>query len=391
MLPAVDEALAQLEDHRLAFAQLAERLLEFLAQDDLAGLVDRRFDVLVGNEVTVEGVLLVADGRFEGERFAGETEGLFDLLCRPVRTHRVGDLLPGGLFAVLLVEGTAYARELVDRFDHVDRDADRARLVGDCAVHGLTDPPGGVRGELETAPVVELLDCTDEALVAFLHQVKEAHASATILLRNGDHEAQVGLDQVLAGDLSILNDPLKLTLFAVRKGVVLLLEALLGKLALFDAAGQANLFLEGQQLYAANLLEVLTHRVAGGGAVARPGIGPLFELEPLLLGVKLLVVLLGLFIILAQGQLIIIFVGLGVVLPGNLQRGFIRVLVFDHDAFGAENSAQSFLFAAIAPHVEQGLENLGNRLGGNAALFAGPLQELLYYRLFTDRGHGGNL
>src|SRR3712207_9274317 len=61
--------------------------------------------------------------------------------------------------------------DVADLVDHVDRDADRAALVGDGPRHGLADPPVGVGAELEAAAVVELLDRPGEAEAAFLDQV----------------------------------------------------------------------------------------------------------------------------------------------------------------------------------------------------------------------------
>src|SRR5690606_40606728 len=58
VLAAVDQPLAELQHHRLALVELAERLLQLLGEDVLGGLVDRRLDVLVGDEVAVERVLL---------------------------------------------------------------------------------------------------------------------------------------------------------------------------------------------------------------------------------------------------------------------------------------------------------------------------------------------
>ena len=86
---------------------------------------------------------------------AGHVGHLFD------RRVAVAAGLQLALGAVQLLEG------LVD----VDRDADRARLVGDRTRDGLADPPGGVGGELEALAVVELLRSPDEAEDALLDQV----------------------------------------------------------------------------------------------------------------------------------------------------------------------------------------------------------------------------
>src|SRR5690606_30339368 len=278
VLAAVDQPLAELQHHRLALVELAERLLQLLGEDVLGGLVDRRLDVLVGDEVAVERVLLVADGRFQRERLARELERLLDLLGVPVGAHGVGDLGEGRLARQLLLQPAAGAGELVDRLDHVHRDADGARLVGDGAVDGLPDPPGGVGGELVAAAVLELLDGADEALVALLEEVEEAHAAAVVLLGDADDQAQVGLDEVLARQVAVLDDALQAAPRAVVELGALLLEASARLLAGLDAASQVDLLLEGEELDAPDLLQVLAHRVVGLDAGVGHGLGARLEL-----------------------------------------------------------------------------------------------------------------
>src|SRR4051794_18564997 len=96
-------------------------------------------------------VFLVADRGFEADRLLGDLEDLADLFER----HReaLGELLWRGFAAGLVEELAAGADQLVDRLDHVHRDADGARLVGDRAGYRLADPPGGVGAELVAAAV----------------------------------------------------------------------------------------------------------------------------------------------------------------------------------------------------------------------------------------------
>ena len=56
--------------------------------------------------------------------------------------HPLGNLLRGGLSSQFLHQLTRGADQLVDVLDHVDRNADDTRLVGDGAGDGLTNPPG---------------------------------------------------------------------------------------------------------------------------------------------------------------------------------------------------------------------------------------------------------
>src|SRR5207237_5859214 len=96
--------------------------------------------------------------------------------------------------------------ELVDGLDHVDRNADRPRLVRDRTGDRLSDPPRRVRRELVPLAVVELLDRADEADVPFLDQVEEAHAAADVLLRDGDNETKVRLGQVVPRVVALLDE-----------------------------------------------------------------------------------------------------------------------------------------------------------------------------------------
>ena len=83
----------------------------------------------------------------------------------------------------------------------MDRQADRAALVGERTRDRLADPPGGVGRELEAEPVVELLDRSDQAEVPLLDQVEQRHLGAGVVARDRHHEAQVRLDQAALGVL----------------------------------------------------------------------------------------------------------------------------------------------------------------------------------------------
>src|SRR3546814_6516240 len=63
----------------------------------------------------------------------------------------LGHFLGRGLAALLVEELAAGADQLVDRLDHMDRDADRARLIGDRARDRLPDPPCRIGAELVAA------------------------------------------------------------------------------------------------------------------------------------------------------------------------------------------------------------------------------------------------
>jgi hypothetical protein len=127
-------------------------------------------------------IFLFADRRLERDRLLRDLEHLANLRDRNV--HALGDLFRGRFAAELLHQRARGANQLVDRLDHVDRDADRARLIGNRARDGLADPPRRVGRELVAAAVLELVDRLHQTDVAFLDQIEELQAAVRVLLRN---------------------------------------------------------------------------------------------------------------------------------------------------------------------------------------------------------------
>ena len=89
--------------------------------------------------------------------------------------------------------------ELVDGFNHVNRDTDRARLVRDRTRDGLANPPGRVGRKLVTSAVLEFIHGFHQADIAFLDQVEELQTAVGVLLGYGDHQPEVGFDHFLLG------------------------------------------------------------------------------------------------------------------------------------------------------------------------------------------------
>ena len=145
----------------------------------------------------------------------------------------LGDLLGGGLAAQLGDELALGAADLVELLDDVDRDADRARLVGQRAGDRLADPPGRVGRELEALAVVELLGRADEPERALLDEVEEGQALVAVVLRDRDDQAEVRLDHLL----------------------------LRVEVAALDALGEVDLLLRGEQPDLADVLEEQLQRV----------------------------------------------------------------------------------------------------------------------------------
>src|SRR6266545_2914916 len=198
LLERVVALLADAEAHPehllLARGERGEHLPGLLGQVHVDDRVGRRDERLVLDEVAEVAVLLLADGGLEADRLLRDLEDLADLVERQL--HLLGDLLRGGLAPELLHEVAARPDELVDRLDHVDGDADRPRLVGDRAGDRLPDPPRRVRRELVAALVLELVHRLHEADVPLLDEVEELEAAVRVLLRDGDDEPQVRLDEL---------------------------------------------------------------------------------------------------------------------------------------------------------------------------------------------------
>src|SRR3954467_9817393 len=191
------EAVAQLEHAALSVGEVLQRLAQRLLGEDLGRALVRRLGALVGDELAELGLLLVADRLLEGDRGLRGALDRVDLLG--VDPGDLGDLLGGGLAAQLGDELALGAADLVQLLDDVDRDADRARLVGERAGDRLADPPGRVRGELEALAVVELLRRARQAERALLDQVQEREALVAVVLGDRDPQTQVGLDHLLRG------------------------------------------------------------------------------------------------------------------------------------------------------------------------------------------------
>ena len=97
----------------------------------------------------------------------------------------------------------ACPHELVGHFDHVHRNTDRSTLVRDGSRNSLADPPRRIGRELVAASILELLDRLHQADIAFLDQVQELKIAVGVLLRDGNHEAQIGLDHLNLGLLRL--------------------------------------------------------------------------------------------------------------------------------------------------------------------------------------------
>ena len=201
---SVDKAKAQLDNLALTIGKRVEHLGELLLQHGEAGSIGRNDSLGVLDEVAQLGILFLADGGLERHGLLRNLLNLADAVGAHV--HLGTDLLGGRVATQILKELALHADELVDSLDHMHGNTDGTGLVGDSARNGLTDPPRGVRGELEALLVVELLDGANQTEVALLDQVKEQHAAADIALGDGDDQTQVCADERLLGfEANVLN------------------------------------------------------------------------------------------------------------------------------------------------------------------------------------------
>src|SRR5437764_951708 len=189
------DAEAHAQDALLARGQRGQNPRRRLAQIGLDRGVQWQDRVLVLDEIAEMRIFLVADRRFEADRLLRDLQYLAHLFQR----HRqfLGELLRSRLAADLVQHLARGAHQLVDRLDHVHRDADRARLVGNRAGDRLTDPPCRIGREFIAAAIFEFIDRFHQADIAFLDQIEELQAAVGVFLGDRDDEPEVGLDHLL--------------------------------------------------------------------------------------------------------------------------------------------------------------------------------------------------
>src|SRR5437667_1918846 len=131
MFTAIFQPEAHLDALLLARRERAQHLRSLVFEVDVDHSLSWRDHCTVFNEVAQMRIFLFADGCLERNRFLRDLQDLPDLAHRDV--HPLRDLFGGRLAAQLLHERARGADELVDGLDHVHRDADGARLVGNRA------------------------------------------------------------------------------------------------------------------------------------------------------------------------------------------------------------------------------------------------------------------
>jgi hypothetical protein len=195
MLAAVIQPKPHLDDFFFARRQRLQHRRRLLLQVQVDHRIRRRNHGLVFDEIAQVRIFLFPDRRLQRNRLLRNLQDLAHLGHRNV--HALGDLFTGRLATELLHQLAARPHQLIDRLDHVHRDADGARLIGNRAGDGLADPPSRVGRKLVAAAPFELVHGLHQANVALLDQIQELQAAVGIFLRDRHDEAQVGLNQFL--------------------------------------------------------------------------------------------------------------------------------------------------------------------------------------------------
>src|SRR5512133_775808 len=181
------QPVAELENSSLAGREAAQHAPQRrFAQLHLGNFV-RQSLVLVREEVTELGFLVVADRLLERHRRLRAPPDRLDL--GGVELELVADLPGIGFAPELGAQLPLRSHDLVQLLDDVDRHPDRPCLVGKRPGDCLANPPGRVGRKLEPLTVIELLGGTNEADRALLDQVEERQTLVPVLLRDRDDKA----------------------------------------------------------------------------------------------------------------------------------------------------------------------------------------------------------
>src|SRR5713101_3301809 len=191
---AVFQAEAHLDDFFLARRQRTQHLRSLIFQVDVDHGFSRRDYGAVFDKVAQVRIFLFADRRFEGDRFLRDLQHLAHF--RDWNVHALGDFFRRRFASQFLHQLPRGADQLVDRLDHVDGDTNRTRLISNCTSNRLPNPPGGISRELIPAAVFELVYRLHQSDIAFLDQVQELQTAVGVFLCDGNHQSEVGLDQL---------------------------------------------------------------------------------------------------------------------------------------------------------------------------------------------------
>src|SRR5687768_6936981 len=151
----VHQPETHLDDAPIALSETRQHVVHLVLQQAVARHLGRILSSLVLDEVAEVGVTIVAHRCLQRNRLTRHLEQRVDALDGHV--HFVRDLFRRRLTTELLHQLLLDAPELVHDFDHVHRDTNGARLVGNGPRDRLSNPPRRVGREFIPAAILELL------------------------------------------------------------------------------------------------------------------------------------------------------------------------------------------------------------------------------------------
>src|SRR5438093_6852330 len=82
------------------------------------------------------------------------------------------------------------------------RNTHRLSLSEDRPHDGLSNPPGGIGGELGIASIIKLVNGTHQTKISFLDQIKKVQLLVVKFLRNRDHQTKIRLNDCVSNLVS---------------------------------------------------------------------------------------------------------------------------------------------------------------------------------------------
>src|ERR1700678_2114775 len=197
VLAAIIQTKPHLDNFLFARRQRLQHRRSLFLQAEVDHRIRRRHHRLVFNEIAQMRILFLADRSLQRNGFLRDFQNLADFRDRNI--HALGDFFRRRFAPQFLHQLALRAHQLVDRFDHVHWNTNRAGLIGDRAGDGLPDPPRRVSRKLISAAPFEFVNGLHQADVSFLNQVQKLQTAVGVFLRDRNHQPQVRFDQFFLG------------------------------------------------------------------------------------------------------------------------------------------------------------------------------------------------
>ena len=272
---------AQTQHLFLTGCQGLEHLYQLFLEQGKRCSLSRLQCVIIRNEIPQMAVLFLTNRSFQRNRLLCDLENFTHTLYRHI--HFFCNFLRLRIMSQLLQQLTGHTDDLVNGLNHVYRNTNGTCLIRNRTGNCLTNPPGSIGGEFKALGAVELLNCLEQAQIAFLNQIKEQHTAAYIPLGNRDNQTQIGFRQTLLCIFTAADCFAQCLIFLLINGFAVLFPQLqlchffLGFHTGLHFLCQFYFFFRGQQVNLADLLQIHTYRVINRKAFCqRLGILQLF-------------------------------------------------------------------------------------------------------------------